>query len=61
MAEEQMKQCLEAEPMVDIDIDLEGGDGEGEGDEMYEHFAVTVDKGPRKHLAQPYTDGRRWG
>ena len=25
------------------DIESEGGDGEG--DEMYEHFAVTVDKG----------------
>ena len=27
------------------DVDIQGGDGADEGDEMYEHFAVTVDKG----------------
>jgi 23S rRNA pseudouridine1911/1915/1917 synthase len=40
---EREKYIEDNELMVDMDIDTQEGDGEG--DEMYEHFAVTVDKG----------------
>ena len=49
---EREKYIEDEDIMVDVDID--GGEGDGEGDEMYEHFAVTVDKGQSQMRLDKY-------